>query len=122
MSLHLVAAVAAVVSIQSTSHQIADLRDEGICNVGWLAGNSYGHPIWPQVRGFVGEGGEYYNAFVLVRAPHESERVAAQANVRLYNQCRERGENAPFNERESISRIQRAIDISEELRLLMRRM
>lgn len=108
------AAVALALTANGES-RIAELRDEGICNIGWVAGNAYGHPIWPQVREFVDTGGTYYNAFVLLRAPGERDTVAASANVALYRECRERGGQQNFNEAASISRIQRAIDIVAEL-------
>ena len=95
--------------------RFTELRDEGICNIGWVAGNSYGHPIWPQIRDFVGEGGTYYDAFVRIRAPGENAEQAAYSNVALYNECREQGRQQNFNEGLSINKIQRAIDISNEL-------
>lgn len=117
--LNLIASLA-LASTSAAATDMAELRDEAICNIGWVAGNAYGHPIWPQVRDFVGEGGTYYDAFVRLRAPGESDELAASANVALYQECRERGQGLAFNERASISRIQRVIDISEELRGVLR--
>lgn len=101
--------------IRLTQHQV-ELRNEGIQNVGWVAGNAKGHPIWPQVRGYVTPGGSYYTAFVHLSSGQLSDDAEALANVRLYNEWVERGSSVPFNEREGTSRIRRMIDIAEELK------
>lgn len=98
-----------------SQHQI-DLRDEGIQNVGWVAGNAKGHPIWPQVRDYVTSGGLYYVAFVHLSSGRLPDDAEALANVRLYDAWVKRGASAPFNEKEGVSRIQRMIDIAEELK------
>lgn len=92
-----------------------DLRDEAIQNIGWLAGNARGHPIWPQVEPFVGEGGQYYDAFLRISSGRYSDELEASMNVQLYRQWRERGAALPFNERDSTSRIQRVIAIAREM-------
>jgi hypothetical protein len=106
----------------SHAQDIAELRNEGICNIGWAAGNAYGHPVWPQVKPHIGRGGTYYDAFVRLKAPGEDDYVAANMNLARYKECWERGERLPFNEAEGIARIQRAIDIVKEMTRILERM
>jgi len=100
------------------AQSVADLRDEGICNTGWIAGNAYGTAIWSQLRPYVGENGEFYNGFIRIRAPSEDGlegRLVASMNINLYNECRERGSNMPFNGEEIESRAIRNNQIIDEL-------
>lgn len=115
--LPIVAAV--LIAASAAAADIRTLRDEAIQNVGWVAGNSHGHPIWPQMKGYVGRGGSYYKAFVSLAPPGLSraeQQAEAHHNVRLYEKWFERGEQAAFNEAEATSRIQRVLQISEELK------
>ncbi len=106
----------------ATAQSLEKLRDQGIRNVGWVAGNTQGHPIWPQMRPFVGEGGEYYNAFVRIATCGLDDETVAFMNVRLYNEWVEKGRLFPFNEAESMRRTQRSIQIVKEMTKLMRQM
>lgn len=101
------------------SDRFVDLRDEGIRNVGWVAGNARGHPVWPQLREFVEPGGSYHDGFVRLWSGRRSQASEAAANVALYNEWVRRGENQPFNEREAMSRIQRMQEIAVELKSLI---
>jgi hypothetical protein len=95
------------------------LRDEGIKAVGWIAGNTSGHPIWPEVRPFVGEGGEYYE-FFLTLAPSEANKSGHAAhNVSLYAEWVEIGERAPYDEHEALRRAERIVAISGEIGALL---
>ncbi len=102
--------------------ELRSLRDEAIKNIGWVAGNSYGHPIWPEIKPFVGKGGSYYE-FYLRLAPKNSDHAAeAFYNVSLYEEWFEIGSKQPFNENEGLSRIQRVMQIQDELGKLFDRM
>jgi hypothetical protein len=68
------------------NERFRQLRDQGIKNIGWVAGNAAGHPIWPQVEPFVGKGGTYYNALVRLKTPGANEEVEAYSNVALYRE------------------------------------
>jgi uncharacterized protein YraI len=105
----------------SDRRQFREFRDDGIRLIGWVAGNARNHPIWPEVRGFVGEGGQYYTALVQIAAPGEDHAAAAYANVALYREWVERGQQQPFNEDEAVNRIQRANQVVQELSELMDR-
>ena len=111
----LLAMAVLLVPATAQAQSFAELRNEGICNIGWVAGNAHGHPIWPDVRPYVGEGGEYYDAFLRLLAPGETPEVQAHLNVRLYNECRSQGGQHVFNEAEGMSRIVRSNDIVNEL-------
>ena len=106
-------------SSEAKSEPIADLRDEGICNIGWIAGNARGHAIWPELRPYVGEGGEYYDGLVRLRAPGETDEVAAYGNVALYDRCSDQGASYPYNEQESMDRVVRLLQIIDELTIEM---
>ena len=99
------------------------LRDEAITNVGWVAGNAYGHPIWPQIEGYVGKGGEYYDFFMRL-APSGltdiEQQVQYAANLRRYEAGRKQGSSQSFSEAAASARIQRVLDIIEELKVIMR--
>ncbi len=95
------------------------LRDEGIENIGWVAGNSYGHPVWPEVKGYVGKDGDYYNLFVRLAPKGSDHETEAFHNVSLYNKSFEEGQKQPFNEHESTLRTQRILQIVEELKALL---
>ena len=97
------------------NNRFRQLRDQGITNIGWVAGNAAGHPIWPQVEPFVGKGGNYYNAFVRLKPPGSNEQVEAYSNVALYEEWVKTGESAPFNETDCVAKIQRVLQIADEL-------
>jgi hypothetical protein len=78
------------------NNRFRQLRDQGIKNIGWVAGNAAGHPIWPQFEPFVGEGGNYYNAFIRLQPPGSNDKVEAYSNVALYREWVKTGEKSPF--------------------------
>ena len=112
---------AAVVSQTETSESRAkaarfrDLRNEGIRNIGWVAGNSKGHPIWPEIKPYVTAGGEYYEFFMRLAPPGSDHKVEAIMNVNLYRAALEDGQKLPFNEMQNILRIKRAITIGPQI-------
>lgn len=96
------------------------LRDEGISNIGWVAGNTYGHPIWPQMKPYVGKGGEYYNFFISLGAQTANQEAQAYANIQRYNEWFDRGQSIPFNEPEAMRRAQRSVEIVSEIGELLK--
>ena len=63
------------------NERFRQLRDQGIKNIGWVAGNAAGRPIWPHVEPYVGKGGNYYNALIRLKTPEGNEEVEAYSNV-----------------------------------------
>lgn len=103
------------------SEEFKNLRDQGIKNIGWVAGNTEKTPLWPQLKPYVGQGGNYYDAFVRLKAPNEKdEAAAAMSNVGLYRKWKKIGAEQPFNEAEAMMRIQRTIQLSEEIEQMLR--
>jgi hypothetical protein len=102
------------------TNRFRQLRDQGIKNIGWVAGNAAGHPIWPEVEPFVGEGGNYYNAFVGMNTPGSNGKVEAYSNVALYREWAKAGEKSPSNETDCLTKIQRTLQISDELVKIMK--
>ncbi|MDQ3582624.1 MAG: hypothetical protein M3495_13915 [Pseudomonadota bacterium] len=102
------------------SERFRQLRDQGIKNIGWVAGNAAGHPIWPQVEPFVGKGGNYYNALIRLKTPGANEEVEAYSNVAIYREWVQIGEKTSFNEDECITRIQRTLQLVDELTKMMK--
>jgi hypothetical protein len=102
------------------NERFRQLRNQGIKNIGWVAGNAAGHPIWPQVEPFVGKGGNYYNALVGLKTPGAKEEVEAYSNVALYREWVKIGEKTSFNEKECITKIQRTLQIVDELTKMMK--
>ncbi len=97
-----------------------ELRDQGIQNIGWVAGNSSKHPIWPQMKPFVGRGGTYYETLVRLKVPGSDSQTEAYSNVALYRKWKNIGSKITFNEAECMNRIKRTIQITKELSDLMR--
>lgn len=91
------------------------LRDQGIKNIGWVAGNAAGHPIWPELERYVGEDGNYYNAFIRLKPPGSNDEVEAYSNVALYREWVKTGEKSPFNETDCLAKMQRTLQILPEL-------
>lgn len=94
------------------------LRDDGIDLVGWVAGNSYNHPIWPQLKPYVGRGGQYYDFFVSLAPPglsKDAQQAEALGNVRRYQKSFERGKTRSFNERDNNNKTKRMLQIAEEV-------
>jgi hypothetical protein len=102
------------------NERFRQLRNQGIKNIGWVAGNAVGHPIWPQVEPYVGKGGNYYNALIRLRTPGANDEVEAYSNVALYREWVKIGEKTSFNEEECITRIQRTLQIVDELTKMMK--
>jgi hypothetical protein len=109
-----------IVQSQSPSKaaRFRELRDQGIRMLGWVAGNSYAHPIWPQVKPYVGRGGQYYD-FLVGLSPPGLDRTMQEAeafhNVRLYQEWFKNGQMRPFNEQDNMNKIKRILQISEEV-------
>lgn len=99
--------------------EFKDLRNQGIKNIGWVAGNTEKTPLWPQVESYVGRGGSYYDALLRLKASNEDSDAAAMANVNLYTKWKGIGSEQPFNEAEAIRRIQRTIQITDQLKQMM---
>ena len=97
--------------------KLCKLRDQAIQNIGWVAGNSYDHPIWPEMEQYVGRGGVYYDTYVSLKCGlHRDEATTALANVQLYRDWFEKGRKKSFNEPDNMRRIKRVIQINDELR------
>ena len=99
------------------ARRFRELRDEAIRMLGWVAGNSYGHPVWPDVRPYVGRGGEYYDFFVSLSPPglgSGAQEAEAFHNVSLYETWFEKGQTRPFNEPDNMNKIRRILQIAEE--------
>jgi hypothetical protein len=86
--------------------------------MGWVAGNSSGHPVWPDVKPYVGRNSQYYNFFLrlsppgLTKSEQESE---AYHNVALYREWFEKGKKRPFNESDNVNKIKRMYQFAEEV-------
>ena len=102
------------------NERFRQLRNQSIKNIGWVAGNTAGHPIWPQVEPYVGKGGNYYNTLIRLKTPGANDEVEAYSNVALYREWVEIGEKASFNEKECMTRIQRTLQIVDELTKMMK--
>lgn len=95
---------------------LRELRDEGLRNIGWVAGNAYGHPVWQDIKRYVGKGGSYYDLFTRLAPQGSNAEAEAYQNVSLYRNWFEKGQDQPFNEKEAVLRIQRVHQIVEELK------
>jgi hypothetical protein len=104
---------------QATWKRLRQLRDEGIDNIGWIAGNTRGQAIWPQVEPYVGRDGEYYNAFIRLTTHEADPQTVASMNVGRYRDAVERGQAMPFSESEALSRTRRTVQIVAEMGELM---
>ena len=95
-----------------------ELRDQAIRMLGWVAGNSYAHPVWPEVKPYVGRGGDYYDFFVRLSPPgldRSAQEAEAFHNVSLYQKWFEKGQTLPFNEADNVNKIRRILQIAEEV-------
>lgn len=100
--------------------RMVSLRDEALDNIGWVAGNAYGRPLWPKVQGFVGEGGSYYEAFVAI-APEGQTAAQAMSNLARYKRAVELGKRSRYDERDMMRRIERVNQITSALTAAVRR-
>ena len=94
------------------------LRNDAIRMLGRIAGNSYEHPIWPEVKPYVARGGQYYDFFLRLAPPglsRSEQEAEAFANVRLYQEWFEKGRAQPFNESDNINKIRRIQQIATEV-------
>jgi hypothetical protein len=98
------------------------LRDEAIANIGWVAGNAYGHPIWPEVEPFIGPGGTYYEILLRTGIPGSDPEIEASLNVQRYREAFDRGKAATFNEAEGASRLERINEVVAECRTFCRKL
>lgn len=95
-----------------------ELRDQAIRMLGWVAGNSYAHPVWPEMKPYVGRGGEYYDFFLRLSPPgldRSAQEAEAFHNVSLYQKWFEKGQTRPFNEEDNVNKITRILQIAEEV-------
>ncbi len=95
-----------------------ELRDHAIRMLGWIAGNSYGHPVWPEMKPYVGRGGVYYDFFLRLSPPgldRSAQEVEAFQNVSLYQEWFEKGQTRPFNEADNVNKIRRILQIAREV-------
>ena len=95
-----------------------ELRDHAIRMLGWVAGNTYGTPLWPEVKQNIGRGGVYYNFFVRLRPPGLKKRtLEAEAihNIRLYLEWFEKGQTRTYNEADNMNKLGRILQIGEEV-------
>ncbi len=86
--------------------------------LGWVAGNSSGHPVWPEVRPYVGQGGEYYDFFVRLSPPgldRSAQEAEAFHNVNLYREWFEKGQTRPFNEPDNTDKMRRILQIAKDV-------
>ena len=100
------------------TRRFRELRDDGIRLVGWIAGNSQLHPVWPEVESFVGRNGEYTRYFIRLAPPGVSERdgeAEALHNVLLYNDWVKKGRDKPFNEYDNIQKFKRIQQLAAEV-------
>lgn len=102
------------------TRQFTDLRDEGITNIGWIAGNAKGHPGWSMLRQHYGEDGDIYNGFIVLGTPGQAADTSAAINVSLYDQATEKGAAAKYDEAEETLRALRIAEVLKELTALMK--
>jgi hypothetical protein len=101
--------------------QIADLRDEAIDTIGWIAGNARGHTTWSQVQAYVGKGGPYYKFLISLKGPVGSnDEAEALGNLQRYDRAVETGANASFSTSEEVDRTKRAVAISKQIGALLK--
>ncbi len=100
--------------------QFAALRDEGLQNIGWVAGNARGYSAWETVRPYVDEGGTYYNFFIRLGVPGEPQDIEAHHNLDLYAESVALGKHADHNESEEADRTKRLVAISTEIAALLK--
>ncbi len=87
-------------ALEAQAPTLRRLRDEAIANIGWVAGNAYGHPIWPEVEPFIGPGGTYYEILLRTGIPGSDPEIEVSLNVQRYREAFDRGKAATFNEAE----------------------
>lgn len=85
--------------------------------LGWVAGNSFGHPIWQQVKQYVGKGGEYYEFFLGLAPPglsKDAQQAEAFHNVSLYDEWFQRGQKKPFDEIDNMNKIKKLQQLADQ--------
>ena len=95
-----------------------ELRDHAIRMLGWVAGNTYGTPLWPEVEQNIGRDGVYYDFFVRLAPPglnSSTQQLEAFKNVSLYQEWFDKGQTRPFNEADNMNKLRRMMQISEEV-------
>lgn len=102
------------------SRNFTDLRDEGIADIGWVAGNARGHPIWPDVKMHFGEEGDVYDRLMMLGTPGQTQTISAGLNVALYDRSVEQGAAAYYDEAEETRRAVRVSQIFKELGELLK--
>lgn len=104
----------------ASRRKLANLRDEGIDTIGWIAGNSRGHTTWPQVQPYVGKDGQYYNFFISLKgADGAGDEVEALGNIQRYEGAVATGTSSPFSEAEEFDRTKRAVQILKQIETLL---
>lgn len=93
--------------------RVERLRNEALENIGWVAGNAYGRPIWPRIKEYVDEGGSYYNAFIGIIPNGGAADV--MSNIQRYKAAVNRGRGARYDEADMMRRVARTRQISEEI-------
>lgn len=110
-----------VVFSDTDEHLYFYLRDQGIQNIGWVAGNASDNAIWPQVEPYVGKSGTLYKAFLFAVSPGADETAEVISNVDLYNVWLEKGEQAPHDEAACMAKTKETQDLAEELKRLLQK-
>ena len=105
-------------ALEAQAPTLRRLPDEAIANIGWVAGNAYGHPIWPEVEPFIGPGGTYYEILLRSGIPGSDPEIEASLNREAFD----RGKAATFNEAEGASRLERVNEVVAECRTFCRKL
>lgn len=103
-------------------HQFTDLRDEALADVGFVAGNAKGHAIWPQVRDYVDEDGQYTKFYESLATPREQQSDAegqALLNIQTYEAGVGKGSAAAYDPSDDTDRAQRIVQIGTEIGAIM---
>ena len=97
------------------------LRDDAIRHMGWIVGNTENHRIQREMKQAKGSGGNYYEVFMRLAPRGSDHQTEAWGNVSLYRDWFEKGRMAQlFNEPEGMRRLQRVLQIIEEIGRPMR--
>lgn len=101
--------------------RLGALRDEGIDNIGWVAGNAYGRPIWAQVKPYVGEDGSYYRVLISLSTQGPNSAGEAMANIDRYKSAVKLGRSQRYDEADMLRRVERTNQIAKEISALLDR-